>query len=248
MGGFANNAPIVTDGLVFYVDAGNSKSYDGVSGGTTWTNLVGGNNGTLTNMDTNPANAGYVYDSANGGSIVFDGTNDYVDCSNILNMGTSDISICGAFKRTLDNTALQFLFSKSKAASGTGRYWIDQNDSEAGGKLRMAVAWSSGHTNYRSIQDIDVNTWYYYTFVIDRDDKLFIYINGTLDTSYDISTYSSVNMQTSLPYRIGCYTASDETSPVYFLGGNIAFHLHYNKALTSTEVLQNYNALKNRFV
>ena len=68
MGGFANNAPIVTDGLVFYVDAGNSNSYPG--SGTTWSDLIGSNDGALTN--------GPTFDSANGGSIVFDGTNDYV--------------------------------------------------------------------------------------------------------------------------------------------------------------------------
>lgn len=93
MGGFANNAPIVTDGLVFYVDAGNSKSYDGVSGGTTWTDLVGSNNGTLTNMDTNPASGGYVYDSANGGSIVFDNANAYAQTGTITTFSSFTLDI-----------------------------------------------------------------------------------------------------------------------------------------------------------
>jgi hypothetical protein len=240
MAGFTGASPIVTDGLVFAVDAANYESYPG--SGTTWGDLSGnGNNGTLVN--------GPTFDSGNGGSIVFDGTNDYVNLGNILNMGTSDISICGAFKRTLDNTNIQFIFSKSLAGSGVGRYWIDQNESivEANGKLRMGIAWLGNHIDYRSIQNININTWYYYTFVIDRDDKLFIYINGVLDTSFNISSYSSINMQTSLPYRIGSYTASDQVSPIYYWGGNIAFHLHYNKALSSAEVLQNYNALKSRF-
>ena len=60
---------IVTNGLVLYLDAANKKSYPG--SGTTWTDLSGNNNtGTLTN--------GPTFDSNNGGSIVFDGTNDYV--------------------------------------------------------------------------------------------------------------------------------------------------------------------------
>jgi len=239
MAGFTGAPPIVTDGLIFAVDAANYESY--TSGSTTWSDLAGNNNGTLTN--------GPTFDSGNGGSIVFDGTDDYTDFGNVLNIGTSNISICGAFKRTLDNTNLQFLFSKSYAGSGTGRYWIDQNEyvGEANGKLRMGIAWSAGHTNYRSVQDININTWYYYTFVVDRDDKLFIYINGALDTSFDISTHSSINMQTSLPYRIGSYTASNQTSPTFYWGGNIAFHLHYNRALSPTEITQNYNALKSRF-
>jgi hypothetical protein len=68
---FKNSSPIVTDGLVLYLDAGNVKSYP--TTGTTWTDLVGVNNGVLTN--------GPTFNPSNGGSIVFDGTNDYVNCS-----------------------------------------------------------------------------------------------------------------------------------------------------------------------
>ena len=60
---------IVTDGLVLYLDAANTKSYPG--SGTTWTDISGkSNNGTLTN--------GPTFDSGNKGTIVFDGSNDYV--------------------------------------------------------------------------------------------------------------------------------------------------------------------------
>ena len=59
---------IVTDGLVLCLDAGNSKSYPG--SGTAWNDLSrNGNNGTLN---------GPTFNSADRGSIVFDGTNDYV--------------------------------------------------------------------------------------------------------------------------------------------------------------------------
>jgi hypothetical protein len=59
--------PIVTDGMVLNLDAANRKSF--VSGSTSWYDLSGGgNNGTLTN--------GPAYNSANGGSIVFDGIDD----------------------------------------------------------------------------------------------------------------------------------------------------------------------------
>ena len=60
---------IVKSGLVLYLDAGNQNSYPGT--GTTWTDISrNNNNGTLTN--------GPTFNSENGGSIVFDGTNDYV--------------------------------------------------------------------------------------------------------------------------------------------------------------------------
>ena len=72
--GLAHSPRIVTDGLVLCVDAASKRSYPGT--GTTWTDLKGGNNGTLTN--------GPTFSSANGGSVVFDGTNDYTNFGNIL--------------------------------------------------------------------------------------------------------------------------------------------------------------------
>jgi len=68
--------PIVANGLVFNVDAGDSTSYPGT--GTTWTDLSGnGNNGTL-------INGGPAFNSADGGNLIFDGVNDYVSFGNIM--------------------------------------------------------------------------------------------------------------------------------------------------------------------
>ena len=58
-----NIKKMVTDGLVLCLDAANTKSYPG--SGTTWSDLIESNNGTLVN--------GPTYSSADGGSIVFDG-------------------------------------------------------------------------------------------------------------------------------------------------------------------------------
>ena len=66
---FFRGANVVTDGLVLALDAANTKSYPG--SGTTWRDMSGNNiTGSLTN--------GPTFNSANGGSIVFDGTNDSV--------------------------------------------------------------------------------------------------------------------------------------------------------------------------
>ena len=67
--------PVVTTGLQLYLDAGNASSYPG--SGTAWTDLSGNSrDGTLTN--------GPTYSDTNGGSIVFDGTNDFVQCTGSL--------------------------------------------------------------------------------------------------------------------------------------------------------------------
>ena len=64
---------IVRDGLVLCLDAANPRSYP--KSGTTWSDLAGANNGTLTN--------GPTFDADDKGSIVFDGTDDRVDVSNL---------------------------------------------------------------------------------------------------------------------------------------------------------------------
>ena len=70
--GFYRGPNIVTDGLVLVLDAANPTSY--ISGSTTWRDLSGNNNsGSLVN--------GPTFNSVNGGSIVFDGSNDYVEIS-----------------------------------------------------------------------------------------------------------------------------------------------------------------------
>ena len=75
---------IITDSLVLYLDAGNTRSYPG--SGVTWTDLSrGGNNGVLTN--------GPTFNSGNGGSIVFDGSNDYIQTTNINLTNTNAVSV-----------------------------------------------------------------------------------------------------------------------------------------------------------
>jgi hypothetical protein len=92
---FSNGPTISTNGLVLALDAGDRNSY--VSGSTTWNDLVGLNNGTLTN--------GPTFNSANGGSIVFDGTNDYVVVpeSSSVDITTNTITFGGWCYPTISN-------------------------------------------------------------------------------------------------------------------------------------------------
>ena len=78
-------APVVDSSLQLWLDAGQTTSYPGT--GTTWTDLSGNNNtGTLTN--------GPTYSSANGGSLSFDGVDDYVDCGNAASLSfTNNLTV-----------------------------------------------------------------------------------------------------------------------------------------------------------
>ena len=94
---------IIKDGLVLTLDASSQRSYPG--SGTTWYDLSGnGNNGTLTN--------GPTFDSGNGGSIVFDGTNDYVNgptTNSVIGNNISLISLSAWVKIT--GTGAAYLFN-----------------------------------------------------------------------------------------------------------------------------------------
>ena len=82
--GLSHSPRIVTDGLVFCVDAGDKMSYPGA--GTTWTDLSKNrNNGTLIN--------GPTFDSANGGSISLDGSNDYISVGSFNEDSSQDLSV-----------------------------------------------------------------------------------------------------------------------------------------------------------
>ena len=96
---------IVTNGLVLYLDAANNRSI--VSGSTTWFDLSrNGNTGSLIN--------GPTYSSANGGSIVFDGANDYVACGNLTTLNNMSI---GMWVKVLSNAGSYKAFAGAVGAS-----------------------------------------------------------------------------------------------------------------------------------
>ena len=229
MGGFANNAPIVTDGLVFYVDAGNGNSYPG--SGTTWTDLAGSNSGTL-----EPA-AGPTYDSANGGSIVFDGTDDYASFSGFTSVASTG-TISQWFKPAISWSNAQP--SQAMRLSGVHRNW------EFG---RTNTATAPGGFSFDLGQAVSLETaqrtwsntlWYNMVVTWDTSTNTSkVYIGGTLDNSGSATNSTSVGV-----FEIA--RSPGGTSQVWY--GNIASVKYYNRALSASEVLQNYNALKNRFV
>ena len=238
MGGFANNAPIVTDGLVFYVDAGNSKSYDGVSGGTTWTDLVGGNNGTLTNMETSPANAGYTYDSGNGGSVEFDGTNDYVDTS-FNATSYFPLTIC-AWVNIDDTSGVQIIVDQSSGSAGLG---LRTNNAT------IESFWRNGSViNLETIiSSYSADSWIYVCVVYDTN-SMVGYMNGAVQNSYGSANINLTSANRGTDNTNGLHIGNQNDQINNHIDAKIAQVKIYNKALTAAEILQNYNALKNRFV
>jgi len=256
MGGFANNAPIVTDGLVFYVDAGNGNSYDGVSGATTWDNLISSNGGDLTNMETDPVNVGYAYDSTAGGGLVFDGTDDVVllDSTSqaIFNQTWSNgFTICSAISvpaspRLANDGMSIFVRSNGGAVANTFNWSLQIKGSTSDPDYKKLRFWISnfGGSNLLSSTALTSTSPYYCCVTYDPSaSQIKIYINGVLD-----ATRSGV----SLNITTGVYGTKIGGGTGAFNGweydGTIHMVKAYDKALSADEITQNYNALKNRFV
>ena len=222
------NPRIVTDGLVLALDAGNTKSYPG--SGTTWTDLSGrGNTGTLTN--------GPTYSSANGGSIVFDGTNDYATVSN---QTTANFTLGCWLKTTATSLTGSFAYD------GNGVIWSDvyggANDFVFAVLNNKVSFWTGdgGGSNIDGTTSINTGSWFYITIVKDgTNSSKKIYVNTTLEATGTCTA----NLLTANPIiRIGGNTLDNK-----YFNGNIAKASVYNRALSAAEVSQNFNALRGRF-
>jgi hypothetical protein len=219
---FNYSPKVVTDGLVLYLDAANPNSY--VSGSTTWRDISrGGNNGTLVN--------GPTFNSANGGSIVFDGTNDYTTLSSYP---------------VPDN----FSYSIWVKNNGGGRAIVMSNganylDINFGSTIMFSLIFSNGSGGF--VQNLitsafgviaSLGVWAHYSFTYNRQQAK-LYLNGSevASSNYTLAPY---NLTTS--FTIGQYDGGS-----FNLNGNISIVQLYNRALSATEVRQNYNATKTRF-
>ena len=219
---FADAATLVTNGLVLNLDASNASSYPG--SGTTWTNLSGaGNNGTLVN--------GVGYNSNNGGSLVFDGSNDYIDIGISTSSGARTFSIW--LKSTQTGDAVFFSFGNNDWSNNIGIANWGNN---------LILFGSNNNANLFDSQSL-IRTGNWVNVVITQSDStnatIISYINGSVGTQRTGVTGIAYSGTTN---NIG----RRNDNAVYF-SGNIAHALIYNRALSASEVLQNYNVTKTRF-
>jgi len=232
--GLHHSPRIVTSGLVLALDAADANSY--VSGSTVWSDLSGGGNtGTLTN--------GPTYNSANGGSIVFDGVDDFVDLSNnsldSVISGINNFTIsCWVYKTNANG----LLFSAWDTAPNRKMYigFIDD--------IVRVVGSSDGSDFFIATGNVlPNNSWY--NIVVTRlgnsgNSGISIYVNTALNPLFFSGIFTSI-ISNSTNYRLG--NRQDTINNAFPLNGKISNVQIYNRALTASEVLQNYNALKGRY-
>jgi len=235
MGTLAGNyyGGIVRNGLVLMLDAAKKESYDRL--GTTWRDISwNGNNGVLTNFSSPSPQT--IWDSNNGGSIVFDGTNDYVKPPNTSLYQFSDFTISVWFKVTVLNINQFLVDTSSDASNGYGYSFRVKSDN----KIRF---WAYDANNFLDTSvTVTTNTWYNLVVNYNNTSKTQnIYINGVLSVS---NTHTNTFTPSTISYlQIG---ASQLLSGP--LKGNMSQILFYNRTLSASEVLQNFNATKDRYL
>ena len=218
----AGGPNITTNGLVLCLDAADPLSYPG--SGTTWRDLSGnGKNGTLQN--------GPTFDSANGGSIVFDGTNDFISLPQSLLPDNFTYSIWAIRDGTGNQGTRGIVISN-------GTTYIDVGSNN---RILFSLILSGGSQNLiQSANGVvaSVGVWAHYIATYNRQQAK-LYYNGVEvgSSNYTLSPINDFNT-----FRVGGYAGGS-----YNLNGKISNVQYYDRALSASEVQQNYNATKTRF-
>ena len=228
---------IVTDGLVLCLDAGNTKSYP--TSGTDWTDISRNtNNGALTN--------GPTFSATDGGSIGFDGTDDFVSITNPATFRNQNFAVSVWLNPLTQNTAIISMIDFDHATVPS-QGWVLQSEDATTNRYYYLV-WHDG-TQFQPVGGfgaglgIQVTTSRWQNIVYSKNGtSLLGYLNGT-QVYNRTGTSSNVNYVASRNFRIGsCIGAASRV----FKGNISQFHV-YNRALSAAEILQNYNATKGRF-
>jgi hypothetical protein len=221
---------IVTDGLILNLDAGFTPSYP--TTGTTWYDLSSsGNNGTLYN--------GPTFNSQNSGSIVFDGVDDYSQLpQNILNnTNYAGITFCAWIYRISGGQGLIVGVWNQTANGDQAALFLFGNS--------IVIAVSDGVTGEggsAGVGNLNSNQWYYVVGTWSNSRTYKVYIDGVLG---GISSQSGNgwNSTSSAQFEIG----GENQANIRYFSGRIGSTQVYNRTLSASEILQNYNAQKGRF-
>ena len=224
---------VVTNGIVACWDAGSRASYPGA--GTTITDLAavegGVSNGTLTD--------GPTFDSANLGSIDFDGTDDHIDVGNGAKLQITSVITLATWFRTDDD--------------GNGTMVAKWSGGERGYKMRInggqtqTLFSSDGSTNTVTLTDPSTsndNVWHYAVATNDGSggaNTALLYVDGIL---VDSETGTATIHDSSVDVHIGDQDQDSNPTPYEGLIAHVAI---YNVALSAEDVAQNYHALRKRF-
>jgi hypothetical protein len=220
---------VVTDGLVAYLDPGNTTSYPGT--GTLFNDLSFSNNdGTLVNTPT-------YFPYAYSGTFYFDGATQYIDMGTpaSLNTGTASYQVWVKNKTPTDGLNQQVV-ARTNTNAGTFNI-LKRNTSVWGANFRSAAT-PATQTNLDSTSTANTN-WVNVAVTYDGT-NLRVYVDGVetgitaISGLIDTAVFTGINIMRN-------------TSATAYFQGFLGVVLMYNKGLSAAEITQNYNAFKPRY-
>ena len=218
--------PIITDGLVFNMDAANRASYPRT--GTTWFDTISNKIGTI-------SGATFINDNESGFN--FDGSDDVITTNLVYSLSSTTTEFsCGCWFKAgtqSENTLLvsnynftpipfNLYFKSDGTCQGTSR-----NSSNT------TISVGSGDT-------YDDNEYHNFYYQRDANNTYYTYVDGILKNTGTATLGAIATTNAIRIGKLGQYTQG-------YFDGIINTVQIYNRALSSTEVLHNYNALKGRF-
>ncbi len=235
---------IVKDGLVLCLDASKRDSYPGT--GTSWLDISGfNNNATLV--------SGPTFNTSYPKYIRCDGTNDFIDIpsSNSLSFGTSNFTVEYWFRKLQTTSLFDNIWGVSKwSTTGTpgGNEWaLSIGEFLTGGSTNKysfnVEVGSTIYTTGDSTELISLNTWYQLVGVRDGG-TLKTYVNGVLKQNVSPIGFTSNSSVNSVNRNL---RLSNSDANILYTRADSANLKIYSKALTDSEVLQNFDATKSRF-
>ena len=234
---FNRGPKIVTQGLVLALDAASKNSYPGT--GTAWTDLSG--NSKSATLKNSPS-----FSTTDGGQFSLNGTNNYFYVSGAFTSYTNFTMTAWVKVMTTDNH--KGIFCIKNAADNAD--YTDGNfviHTITGGYFGMEA--NNLYAGNTSQNNTVVNgTIAQCTVVCNQSNSLVTYyLNGVANGTQTITSTLTFSDHNAL--FIGCrqYSLTGENNGQNFLTGNIYNILFYNRALSTTEIAQNYNATKSRF-
>ena len=215
--GLKHHPRIVTNGLVMYVDASNTRSYSG--SGLTANGLIGGIGGTLVN--------GVGFSATNNGIFTFDGTNDYINFGNSSTLQQSSGTISAWAKTNSPGASYRGIIAKQGAY---GLFYVDG--------VLVAYDWPADVPRSTGINIAD-NTWknVVLTYQSGVSNGTRIYLNGV----------SVLTTTITIQNQTGNLFGGAEANASQYASCQISSFNMYNRALIAQEVLHNYNTTKGRF-
>lgn len=215
---------IVTSGLLLHLDAGNVSSYPG--SGTTWTSLVGSYTATL--------GAGVGYNSGNGGSLTFNGGS----------VATATVASASALTSLLNNFTVEAWYSSNNISGYKPQIMATGSGSNGFVFGQYSTAPTGWKVTKYGVVDIYIGSipqntnWHQVVLTYSSTGGVTVYVDGVSSGTYNNNINLANPNITTLPIGKG---------EGLYHNGKMSIVRMYNTALTSTQVLQNFNANKSRF-